>query len=184
MSIPQGTSPVNLHYFDALDNHVAVTVTCDGLQNIFTQATVSVNGTIAAVNSQLTAITADYNALAISINALNAQIATMTGVQTANTALSTVAATAVGVVDLSSAIAYLHAQGTVLVTLGDASLLAFVKQAATLAQDVINVTTAYNRLEAQITSLTAMLTDLPARLVSLESNILAKAATIPFCTIT
>ena len=174
---------INEKWWDALNGSVEFTVDCPGLQRIATQTQNSVNATIASANAQLALVTADYNALALSINNLNAQIATMTGVQTANTALSTVAATAIGVVDLSSAIAYIHAQGTVLVTLGDASLLTFAKQALTLAQDVINVTTAYNRLANQITSLEAMIADLPARLATLMSNITAQAATIPHCTI-
>ena len=174
---------INEKWFDALNGSVEFTVDCPGLQRIATQAQNSVNATIAAANSQLVLVTADYNALALSINALNAQIATMTGVQAANTALSTVSATASGVVDLSSAIAYIHAQGSVLITLGDTSLLTFVKQALTLAQDVVNVTTAYNRLANQIASLEAMITELPARLATLLSNIEAQAATIPNCII-
>jgi prefoldin subunit 5 len=183
MSVPQGSSASNDQYFDALQARVSATVTCDGLQRIATQAVNSVNATISAVTSQLSAVQSDYNQLAERIATLENHIATMVGSQTAFSAVTTQAATVSAVVDLGSVIAYLHAQATVMATLGTAGNASFLMQALKLAQELIQVQTAYNRLEAQITSFTAMLTDLPARLESLTNAITAQAATITNCTI-
>lgn len=175
---------INEKWFDALNGSVEFTVDCPGLQRIATQAQDSVNATIASANSQLALVTTDFNALAASITALTEQIATMSGSQASFSAVAIQAATAGAVVDITSVIAYLHAQGSVMVTLGNSNVLTFIKQLVTLEQDLVNVTTAYNRLQNQITSLEGMLTELPARLTTLLSQIAAKAATIPNCTIT
>ncbi len=174
----------NVQYFNNIDLQVQATVTCSELQGIFTEVTTSVNQIVSDATSQLALVETDFNNLAASITALDAQIATLTGSQAAFTAVQTQAATASGVSDLASAIAYIHAQGTVMVTLGSTNTLTFIKQAITLAQDVVNVTVAYNRLQSQITSLTELLTDIPARLTSIENAITTKAALIPNCTIT
>lgn len=184
MSYPQGESAFNQGYFDSLTTRVSVTVTCDGLQKIMTQAANSVNGTIAAVTTQLALIQSDYNELAIRITTLENHIATLAGSQVAFSALIGQSATVGAVVDISSVIAYLHAQAAVTMNLGLAGTNSFLHEALKLAQELIQVVLAFNRLERQIESLTAMLTDLPARLASLESAIMAKAATITDCTIT
>lgn len=183
MSFPQGTAPFNPHYFDSLTESVSFTVDCPGLQRIFTQATNSVNATIAAATSQLSLVTTDFNALAASITALENQIATMAGSQASFSAVSIQASTVGSAVDIASVIAYLNAQATVMVSLGNNNALTFIKQLITLEQDLTNVTTAYSRLQSQINSLETMLVDLPARLTTLTSQITAKAATIPHCTI-
>lgn len=184
MSYPQGESAFNQGYFDALQTRVSATVTCDGLQRIATQAVSSVNGSIAAVNTQLALIQSDYNELTIRITTLENHIATLAGSQVAFSALAVQSLTVGAVNDLSSTLAYLHAQAAVTMNLGMAGTSSFLHEALKLAQELIQVVTAYNRLERQIQSLRAMVTDLPARLASLESSITAKAATITDCTIT
>lgn len=184
MSVPQSSTVFNHLYFDALDTRVQATVTCDGLQKIATQAVNSVNATISAVTSQLSLVQADFDQLAERIATLESHIATMTGSHVAFAAVATQAATATAVVDLSTVIAYLHAQGTIMVTLGTAGTASFIAQALKLAQELIEVQTAYTRLEHQIESFTTLLTDLPARLESLTTAIASKAATIPLCEIT
>jgi hypothetical protein len=183
MSVPQGSTVFNHLYFDGLDARVSATVTCDGLQRIASQAVASVNGTVAAVTSQLGLVQSDYNLLAERIATLENHIATLIGSQTAFAALTTQAATVSAVVDLGSAIAYLHAQATVTANLGTANVQSFIMQALKLAQELIEVQTAYTRLSNQITSFTTLLAELPARLASLEGSIAAKAATITNCTI-
>lgn len=184
MSYPQGESAFNQGYFDSLNTRVTATVTCDGLQKIMTQAANSVNGTIAAVTTQLGLVQSDYNQLATRISTLENHIATLAGSQVAFTAMTTQAMTVGAVVDINSAIAYLHAQAAVTMNLGMAGTNSFLHEALALAQELIQVILAFNRLERQIQSLTALITDLPARLASLESSIMAKAATITDCTIT
>lgn len=183
MSFAQGSIAFNQKYFDGLQARVSVQITCDGLQRISTQAVNSVNATISAVTSQLNAVQSDYNQLAQRIATLENHIATMVGSQNAFAALTTQAGTVSAVVDLSSTIAYLKAQGTVMATLGTAANASFVQQALKLAQELIEVQTAYNRLSNQITSFTTLLTDLPAQLTSLKNAIAAKASTITNCTI-
>ncbi len=184
MSYPQGDSAFNQGYFDSLNTRVTATVTCDGLQKIMTQAVGSVNGTIAAVTTQLSLIQSDYNQLALRISTLENHIATLAGAQIGFTALATQSLTVSGAVDLSSVIAYLHAQAAVTMNLGIAGTSSFIQEALALAQELIQVVLAFNRLERQIESLTALLTDLPSRLASLEASIMAKASTITDCTIT
>jgi hypothetical protein len=183
MSNPQGNTAFNAEYFDNLDASVSATVTCDGLQKIMTQAATSVTGTINAATSQLALVQSDFNQLASRVTTLENHIATMVGSSTAFAGIHTQALTVSSAVDLGSVITYLNAQATVMVNLGIAGNLTFLAQALKLAQELIEVQTAYSRLQNQITSLTTMLTDLPARLSSLENSIMAKAATIPGCTI-
>ena len=183
MSVPQGSTAFNAKYFDNVDLAISATVTCDGLQKIFTQVTASVNGTLSAVTTQLGLVQSDYLQFADRITTLENQIATMTASQTAFATLSTQSSTVSAVVDITTAIAYLKAQAAVTATLGVAGNASFVMQALKLAQDLIAVTTAYNRLERQIVSLTALITDIPARLASIESAIAAKASTLANCTI-
>jgi vacuolar-type H+-ATPase subunit D/Vma8 len=183
MSYAQGESAFNGGYFDALETRVSATVTCDGLQKIATQAVSSVNNTIVAVTTQLALIQSDYNDLAIRITTLENHIATLAGSQVAFSALAMQSMTVAGVNDLGSALAYLHAQAAVTMNLGMAGTNSFLHEALKLAQELIQVVLAYNRLERQIQSMTALLTDLPARLASLESSILAKASTITDCSI-
>lgn len=184
MSVPQSSTVFNHLYFDALDARVEATVTCDGLQKIATQAVNSVNATVSAVTSQLALVQSDFDQLAERIATLESHIATMTGSSTAFTAVGVHAATAAAVSDLSSALAYIHAQGTVMLSLSAAGNASFLAQALKLAQELIEVQTAYTRLEHQIESFTTLLTDMPARLASLTSAIASKAATIPMCEIT
>lgn len=184
MSVAQGYVAFNQQYFDSLQARVSVTITCDGLQRIATQAVNSVNATIASVNSQISAVQSDYNQLAQRIATLENHIATMLGSQNAFSALTTQAGTVSAVVDLGTAITYLKAQAAVMATLGTAANASFLMQALKLAQELIEVQTAYNRLDNQITSFTALLADLPAQLASLQSAIAAKASTITNCTIT
>lgn len=183
MSVPQGSTVFNHLYFDGLEARASATITCDGLQRIATQAVNSVNATLAAVTSQLGLVQSDYNQLAQRIATLENHIATLIGSQTAFAALTTQAATVSAVVDLGSAIAYLHAQATVTANLGNANVQSFIMQALKLAQELIEVQTAYTRLSNQITTFTTLLTDMPARLASLQSAIAAQASTISGCTI-
>jgi septal ring factor EnvC (AmiA/AmiB activator) len=183
MSVAQGSTAFNAQYFTSLQARVSVTVTCDGLQRIATQAVNSVNATISAVTSQLADVQSDYNQLAQRIATLENHIATLAGSQAAFTALTTQAATVSAVVDLGTAITYLKAQATVTATLGTSGAASFLEQALKLAQELIQVQTAYTRLENQITTFTTLLSDLPARLESLQSAITAQASTITNCTI-
>lgn len=183
MSVAQGVAAFNAKYFDSLQDRVSVTITCDGLQRIATQAVNSVNETISAVTSQLADVQSDYNQLAQRIATLENHIATLLGSQNAFSALTTQAATVSAVVDLGTTITYLKAQATVMATLGTAGASSFLEQALKLAQELIQVQTAYSRLENQITSFTTLIADLPARLESLQSAIAAQASTITNCTI-
>ena len=184
MAVPQGASAFNSAYFDGLDASVAATASCGGLQRLATTIVGSINGTVNAVTSQLALVQSDYNQLATRISTLEDHIATMVASSTAFAGLTTQAGTVSSAVDLGSVIAYLNAQATVHVSLGNAGNLSFLKQALKLAQELIEVETAYARLANQITSLTALLTDIPTRLSSLETSIAAKAAAIGNCTIT
>lgn len=174
----------NVAYFNNADLQIQVAASCPELQNLATEVTTSVTQTINSATSQLALVQTDFNNLTASITALEAQIATLTGSQNAFTGVATQAATAGAVVDLGSAIAYIQAQAAIMITLGDTNVLTFIKQAVTLAQDVVNVTVAANRLATQIASLEELLTDIPARLASITTAIAAKAATFPSCTIT
>lgn len=183
MSNPQGTSPVNSAYFTSLNARVSTASSCANLTAINSQAVSSVNATIAAITSEIAQIQTQSTNLLNDITDITTQYGTLAASQTAITAVGTVGATAAAVSDLSSAIAYIKAQGLSLVSFGTTNTSTFIATAIAIATTLTKIQHDSTLLIRKLNSLNSQLTNIPAQLATLQSNIATKAAQFPSCVI-
>jgi septal ring factor EnvC (AmiA/AmiB activator) len=183
MSFPQGTAPVNIAYFNSLGARVDAVGTCASLKAIQTQAVSSVNATIAAVNSEIAQVQQQSQQLLNDIADLTALQLTLSASQASITAVGTIGATAAGVSDLGSAIAYIKAQGASLVAFGSTNTSTFIQQAKQLVSLLVKIKHDSDLLVRKIATLESQLVDIPSQLAELQAHIAEKASHIPDCTL-
>ena len=168
MSNPQGSVAYNAAVGDNIVLSLNFASTCAQVQDIANQAITSLNGTLAAVTSQLTVVENSASNLA-------ADIAAITGWQTAQIALSS---TLGGAATLSpipaDIVAYLQIQATAMISVNDASLLRIVKQLLQLNKD-------YNAFTHAVSTLTAQLTAIPNTITAIENAATNAAARFENC---
>lgn len=168
MSVPQGSVSYNAEVGDRVVLSLNFATTCSQVQDIANQAITSLNGTLAAVTSQLSVVETSASNLA-------ADIAAITGWQTAQTSLSGVLGGAAAIPPIPSAIvAYLQVQATAMITVNDASILQIIKQLLQLNAD-------YNAFTGAISTLTAQLTAIPNTILAIENAAIAAASRFPDC---
>lgn len=181
--IAQGSVTYNGEYGENATARISLAVNCNQLQEVASQTIATLNATLNSVTSQLTAIQAEAVQVADDFAKLAAHIATIAGVQAAHTAVTTQAATAGAVWDLTSTIAYLKAQAAVTIGLSNSTL-------AKLAAEVLSLASEYNRLESdytalqnKISTLEAQIVDIPATIASIETAITSAASRFENCVV-
>lgn len=183
MSVPQGSTALNTHYFTALAARADAVQSCSELQTLYSDMNTSVNATVSAMNSQLSSVTLQVSNLQSQISDLYTHIGTLAATQASNVAVTSQAATAAAVSDLGSAIAYIKAQGLVMAGLGTTTTATLVKQILALNAEYQTITNLYNLVVKQVDTLTTQISAINGQLTSVQSTMHTVASRFPSCSL-
>lgn len=151
----------NLAYYTALAARAQAAASCTELKAIYTPNVSLITRTIDSVTLDLAGVQTDAINLEAAITTLIAQIATLTGSQSAATALTTLPGLAAGLVTLGDVIGFCHAQATIMASLGTANASSWLTQALALAKQLIVIQNDYTKLQAKIVALENEVSTLP-----------------------
>jgi len=184
MSIPQGSTDYNAGYGNEVLVRIPLAVNCSQLNQIYSQAVLSLNATSAAITSQYNAIVAELaQTEADALNLYN-QIATIAGWETAQTALTAqLGYAATLTADPTAIVAYLQAQATVMISLNSATLATLVKELIALNSAYTTLNNDITTLNARVSTLAAQIAAIPATISAIESAAATAAANFHGCTL-
>lgn len=181
MAIGESIGPINATYFTSMAARAEAATSCAEIQALNISVNASVGFTLSGITDRLGEMTTQLGNMSSKVTNLYAHIGTLAAESAAHSTLITVSATASGVSDLNSAIAFIHAHGAATGTVGTTSVAKLVQKILDLNSEYTQITHMQGLLTAQVGALTSQVSGLTSQLGTLQGVMDVKVALFPGC---